>query len=236
MKGDGGPHPLFDLGGADDGGDLSLARRVLDGVLHQVVEDFDQAFGISQDMDVGRRLHLAQLHAGLARHGLMVADDELDQVVQPRGFKVQLDPASVNVRELEDFFDQVRQVLHALRQHFHIERRFLRLPGQELRVEFDGGDGGSQLVGDVGDEARLHAFQRFELRDVVKGHDDGGLLGLGVEDGSGVELQIQPRQRQHDARMLGRMAGELLDSRPQPGAILGCEGAGEPILRHGVGL
>ena len=57
-----------------------------------------------------------------------------------------------------------------------------------LEVALDGGEGGAELVGDVGHELRAHLLEAAELRDVVEDDDHPGLVAREAE-GDGMHLQ-----------------------------------------------
>ena len=173
------------------GDDDALAvAAVLGGVVEHVAEHLLQPLRVADD------LLLEQLPAALILEGDAVLTEELavgidcvlELSLQIDALDAQREAAVLHLRELQQLLDHVRQAARLVEDNAHAAAQLVHvaaLVGEErLAPASDGREGRAQLVGDGGDELRLHFFALADLqRHVVDVVDQlAHLVGVFVGD------------------------------------------------------
>ncbi|EAU64887.1 hypothetical protein STIAU_5392 [Stigmatella aurantiaca DW4/3-1] len=149
-------------------------RGVFDGVVEQVEEHLLDGPLIAPGAQVRRHM---QLQANVLALGLRFdrvggpgGRDREGHVGEPELHLARFEPGQLQqvLDELGEALGLAVDDLHHLGGHGGV----LQGPGLKcLRIAADGGDGGAQLVGDVGHEVLAHIFQPAQFGDVI---EDGG--------------------------------------------------------------
>lgn len=161
-------------------GDGALGGE-LDGILHQVVEDFEQFFAVAVDLELRQRAVAGHLDIG---GGLIGVDHLLDELIEvDLGHEQTLGPG-LDLRHAHQTVDDMEQLaVVGLYLGDKLVAVFLALHhGQQVGKADDGIEGGAYLVTHIGQEGRLQAIALLGL---VTGCNEGGLEFLAGIDALG---------------------------------------------------
>ena len=234
-----GKHRLTVFTSGGDG-DLSAGAVVLDAVFHQVEDDLLEPAGGEGG---------GALVAGDGEGDLLLLGLQIQQICrllsggqQGSGAALLLNRHRVQLGDFEDVIDEGDEPVHLHPNEGEKALLVLRLGdhpgGEHVGKALDGGEGGLELVGDIGGEVTADVLRPLELGDI--GQEDGGAhplpLVLLPRDGGEEEAQAAPRHGQivHIQHHLGLLAVALFHSLPQTTAAGGEKQPGEVagVLRH----
>ncbi len=165
-------------------------------VAEQVEQDLPELAAVDQYESRQARRRLVREHQSrLRRAHACDVGDFAQQRVEIDLAEIQLQPARLDLREVEDFADERQQVLAAALDPgdaLALIRRQRRVTPQQLRVAEDAVERRAQLVTHVRQEFRLRAIGR--LRGILR--EPQRRLRLAADERAGDDLREQPQQAQ----------------------------------------